>query len=236
MTRKLLALIAASLAMTFTALPVAAQEAPEENMVEGAFKLTIDGEVPEDYSFYVETDQAIGGLAPICTTDAEMVASGYTECVGGGAANELPFLVPQGETVQYRVLGSQSVGLSQEVIAEGNTIAETDGFIIEASHAFASEDSDPSKDSSTAEDSGTAEDPGVAGDQYSNEAPAEEIPAEEVTAEKVPAPAASNGEISAVAELHGGVLPNTGGTPIALVAGAALILAAGGFLAHRLTS
>lgn len=226
MTRKLLAMIAASLAMTFAALPAIAQEAPEESMAEGVFKLTIEGEIPENYSFYVETDQAIGGLAPICTTDAEMVASGYTECVGGGAVNELPFLVPQGETMHYRVLGSQGVGLSQEVVAEGDAVAETDGFTIEASYAFASE---------TPESTDTPEDPGAADDQYSDEASAEEAPAEEVPAEEVPAPAASNGEISEVAELHGGILPDTGGASLTLFAGAALILAAGGFLAHRLT-
>lgn len=221
MTRNLLAMIAASLAMTFTALPAIAQEVPDQSTVEGVFKLTIDGEVPENYSFYVEMDQAIGGLAPICTTDAEMVASGYTECVGGGAVNELPFLVPQGATMHYRVLGSQGVGLSQEVVAEGDAVAASDGFIIEASHAFTSE---------TPESTDTPEDPGAAGDQYSYEAPAEEVPAE-----KVPAPAASNGEISEVADLHGGILPDTGGASLALVAGAALILAAGGFLAYRLT-
>ena len=230
MTRKLLALITASLAMTFLALPAHAQEAPDSTTVDGVFRLVLNGEVPDDFSFYVETDQAIGGLAPICTTDAAMVAQGYTECVGGGAVNELPFNVPQDATVQYRILGSQGTGLSQMVVAQGETLAETDGFIIEASHSFDGSPSDPSDPSDS---------PGAADDQYSGEAPAEDADA----------PVASDGETNGqtgdetsgetdgqtgdVAELHGGVLPDTGGASPVLLLGAALVLSAGGFLAHR---
>ena len=239
MTRKLLAMITASLVMTFMALPAHAQEAPKDTTVDGVFRLTLNGEVPDDFSFYVETDQAIGGLAPICTTDAAMVAEGYTECVGGGAVNELPFNVPQGATVQYRILGSQGTGLSQMVVAEGETVAETDGFTIDASHSF---DGSPSEPTET---------PGTVDDQYSDEAPAEDATAptasnggmnggtnggtngETNVETNGGSSEATSGEASDIAELHGGILPDTGGASVVLLFGAALILSAGGFLAYR---
>jgi len=256
---KLLVMVVAALSMMLVVSPAFAQGDPSEaeGMVEGVFRVTIEGELPENYSIYAETDQAVGGMAPICTTDAAMVAEGYTECTGGGAMNELTFFAPEGATVEYRILGSQGTGLSQEVIAEGSTVAETDGFTVDASHSFAGDPETPEDPEATPEQDDTGSDvsepdvsepdvsepdvlsepgdtglsgtgSGAADDQYADEATTGETPPED-------APAESDGEMSKVAEANGGVLPDTGGAPLSLLAGAALILAAGGFLAHRLT-
>lgn len=217
-------MVVASLAMTLPALPAAAQGAPGEGMVEGIFRVTIEGELPENYSVYVETDAMIGGQGPICTTDAAMVAEGYTECVGG--ANELLFYAPEGTTVKYRILGSQGTGLSQKVIEEGSAIAKTDGLTVEANLAFAAEEETPAPDETGTEPDDVESDdaePGAADDQYAEEA-GKDTPVE------------SDGETSKVAEANGGVLPDTGGAPLSLLAGAALLLAASGFLAYRIAS
>lgn len=222
--KRLLTLVVASLAMTLPALPAAAQGAPGEGMVEGIFRVTIEGELPENYSVYVETDAMIGGQGPICTTDAAMVAEGYTECVGG--ANELLFYAPEGTTVKYRILGSQGTGLSQKVIEEGSAIAKTDGLTVEANLAFAAEEETPAPDETGTEPDDVESDdaePGAADDQYAEEA-GKDTPVE------------SDGETSKVAEANGGVLPDTGGAPLSLLAGAALLLAASGFLAYRIAS
>lgn len=239
--KRLLMLVVASLAMTLPALPAAAQEAPGEGMVEGIFRVTIEGELPENYSVYVETDAMTGGQGPICTTDAAMVAEGYTECVGG--ANELLFYAPEGTTVKYRILGSQGTGLSQKVIEEGSAIAKADGLTVEANLAFAAEEETPAPDETGPEpddiESDDAE-PGAADDQYSDETPAPEdnsgsdaASSASAGSEADPAP---DGQTSKVAEANGGVLPDTGGAPLSLLAGAALLLSAGGFLAYRIAS
>lgn len=229
-------LVVASLAMTLPALPAAAQEAPGEGMVEGIFRVTIEGELPENYSVYVETDAMTGGQGPICTTDAAMVAEGYTECVGG--ANELLFYAPEGTTVKYRILGSQGTGLSQKVIEEGSAIAKTDGLTVEANLAFAAEEETPAPDETGTEPDDVESD--ATDDQYSDETPAPEDSSGSDAAssasagpEADPAP---DGQMSKVAEANGGVLPDTGGAPLSLLAGAALLLASGGFLAYRIAS
>lgn len=240
--KKLLMLVVASLTMTLPALPAAAQEAPGEGMVEGVFRVTVDGELPEDYSIYVESGVILPG-GVICTTDAVMVNEGYTECVDNGATNELVFFAPEGASVDYRILGSQGVALSQEVIAEGTTTAKTDGLTIDARHTFANE---APADPQPAEEPDAAEEADAADDQYSDETPASDdsstpddssapdaVSSASVDSETAPI---ADGYTSKVAELHGGVLPDTGGASIALVAGAALLLAASGFLAYRIAS
>ena len=229
-------LVVASLAMTLPALPAAAQEDPGEGMVEGIFRVTIEGELPENYSVYVETDAMTGGQGPICTTDAVMVAEGYTECVGG--ANELLFYAPEGTTVKYRILGSQGTGLSQKVIEEGSAIAKTDGLTVEANLAFAAEEETPAPDETGTEPDDVESD--ATDDQYSDETPAPEDSSGSDAAssasagpEADPAP---DGQMSKVAEANGGVLPDTGGAPLSLLAGAALLLASGGFFAYRIAS
>lgn len=229
-------LVVASLAMTLPALPAAAQEAPGEGMVEGIFRVTIEGELPENYSVYVETDAMTGGQGPICTTDAAMVAEGYTECVGG--ANELLFYAPEGTTVKYRILGSQGTGLSQKVIEEGSAIAKTDGLTVEANLAFAAEEETPAPDETGTEPDDVESD--ATDDQYSDETPAPEDSSGSDAASSASAGSeadpASDGQTSKVAEANGGVLPDTGGAPLSLLAGAALLLASGGFLAYRIAS
>ncbi len=51
------------------------------------FELTIEGAVPPNHSFYVESSAGPGGV--ICATDADVLKQvGYPECRGGGEANE----------------------------------------------------------------------------------------------------------------------------------------------------
>lgn len=210
--KKLSIMVLAAFSMLFVVSPAFAQEnsAETEEVVEGVFRVVLEGDVPENYSVYAETDAAIGEMSPICTTDATMVSAGYAECVGGGSINELLFAVPQGATIDYRILASQGAGLAQTVIAEGSTVAETDGFIINASHAFAEEPV-------TSQESITKEEPITSEEQYTSEAPASEASA--VTSE--------------VAEATGGVLPDTSGASLSLLAAALLLVTAGGFLAYR---
>lgn len=227
--KKLLIMVLAALSMLLATTPAFAQGNPaeDEGMMEGVFRVTIEGDVPENYSVYVETDAMVGGQGPICTTDYAMVSEGYTECAGGGATNELIFYAPKGETVTYRILGSQGTGLSQEVIAEGSAVAETDGLTVDANLAFSGEEETPEDPEETTDDSGTASNSGVAEDQYADET-SENNSSGDTSAE-------ANGEMSQVAKANGGILPDTGGAPLSLLAGAALLLASGGYLAYRRT-
>lgn len=216
--KKLSIMVLAAFSMLFVVSPAFAQEnsAETEEVVEGVFRVVLEGDVPENYSVYAETDAAIGEMSPICTTDTTMVSAGYAECVGGGSINELLFAVPQGATIDYRILASQGAGLAQTVIAEGSTVAETDGFIINASHAFA-EEPVTSQESITKEEPVAKEEPITSEEQYTSEAPASEASA----------------ATSEVAEANGGVLPDTGGASLSLLAAALLLVTAGGFLAYR---
>ena len=100
----------------------------EEVTVE--FALTISGEIPDNLSFYVESSTGPGGV--ICTTDADVIEqAGYPECRGGGEVNKFELAVPAGETFNYRILKSQGVELSQEVVSEGSEVA-TEGLVINA--------------------------------------------------------------------------------------------------------
>lgn len=99
-----------------------------------AFEVTIEGEVPENVSFYVESDAVPGGV--ICTTDAAAnEQAGYPECRGGGETERLEVLITSGEEFDYRMLTSQGSELSQSVVAEGSEVAE-DGLVVEATYSF----------------------------------------------------------------------------------------------------
>lgn len=215
------------LAATFAALllavssPAPAQESVEK--VEGIFRLTLNGEAPENVSFWVETS-AGGEGGVICTTDAAMVSAEIDECRDGGAANEMAYAAPADGDVEYRIVGSQGTGLSQEVVAEGSTAAE-EGFVVEASYTFSDEPVGGAP-------KGTSPDgDGAARDQYEDESggadrddPGDKEGSDEKN-EKADAKESS--------EARPGVLPDTGGvSPVATV-GALLLLAAGGFVAHR---
>ncbi len=107
--------------------------AGEANVV---FKLSIEGEVPEDYSFYVESSTSDGGV--ICTTDATVVEeAGYSEC-RPDAINTAEIPLPAGEPFDYRVLRSRGTELSSFVLDEGSEVAE-DGLVIEASYSSAND-------------------------------------------------------------------------------------------------
>ena len=100
------------------------------------FELLIEGEVPEDYSFYVETSVGDGGV--ICTTDSAVVQeAGYPEC-RPDAINTVKLPLPDGETFNYRVLRSRGTELSSFVLAEGSEVAE-DGLTIEAFYSAAND-------------------------------------------------------------------------------------------------
>lgn len=217
---RLLILVVSALSMMLAASPAFAQEDPanKEGMVEGTFRVIIDGEVPENYSVYVETDAAIGGQGPICTTDAVMVDEGYAECVGAGGANELRFYAPEGTPVNYRILGSQGNELSQEVIKEGSTIAKTGGLMIEARLTFDGEGENSEDDDESNDDSNNNDD-SAASEQYEDDSSAD-------------GKSSGKGDDKA----SDGVLPDTGGSSLVLVAGASLLLAAGGFLGYRAIS
>ncbi len=219
MVNKLSVAILASLTMSLTALPAFAQEVPGEGVVNGVFRLTIGGDVPADYSFYVETDAAVGGHAPICTTDAQMVEEGYTECVGGGAVNELPFSVLEGETMEYRVLGSRGAALSQEVVAEGSMTPE-DGFTVDASFDFSGSELGGTPTEDAPED-------GAAQDQYEDR--------DDETTDDGGSAEGTGEEDGGSGDPTGGtgLLPDTGGASLTVIAGILLLFAAGGFLAYR---
>lgn len=100
------------------------------------FELSIDGEVPKDYSFYVESSVGDGGV--ICTTDATVVEeAGYPEC-RPDAVNMLEISLPAGEPFDYRVLRSRGTELSSFALDEGSEIAE-DGLVIQASFSAAND-------------------------------------------------------------------------------------------------
>ena len=100
------------------------------------FELSIQGEVPEDYSFYVESSVGDGGV--ICTTDATIVEeAGYPECLPD-AVNTLETSVPAGESFDYRVLRSRGTELSSFVLDEGSEIAK-DGLVVRSSFSAAND-------------------------------------------------------------------------------------------------
>jgi hypothetical protein len=221
--------------------PLAAEVAqvdPEAGLVNGVFGLTLEGEVPEDFSFYAEANIGSGGEV-ICTTDADMIGVGYPECVGGGAVNEVSFVAPDGQNIQYRILGSQGAELSQKVISEGTAVA-AEGVRIDASYTFGPE---PLEDFSESPIQDPEWEPDVDEDQYggvssgaveetggeSLEPAAEEeavILAEEAAANVVP------GSVADIATGGTGLLPDTGGVVPWPIIGAVLL--AGGLLARRL--
>ncbi len=168
-----------------------------------AFELSIEGEVPKNVSFYVESTSGPGGV--ICTTDgAANEQAGYPECEGNGGVNRAELSMPAGEPFDYRVLQSRGSELSRSVVAEGSEVAE-DGLVIEASYSFAD-------DPSGGED--------VNGDGAVNEADAE-------LAARI-----SDEARRSIDPEQGRPLPITGGVALAvLLAGSTL--AALGFLARR---
>lgn len=213
--------------------PLAAEQAQvdlEAGLVNGVFGLVLEGEVPEDYSFYAEANIGNGGEV-ICTTDAEMVGLGYPECAGGGAVNEVPFVAPEGHDIQYRVLGSRGAELSQEVISEGSTVA-AEGMRIDASYAFDGQPledhtenpiQDPDWEPDADEDQYGAVESGTAGEETTSVDDAVEeaiIPAEEAAQNVEP------GSIADIATGGTGLLPDTGGFALAPFVGAALLIGA----------
>ena len=219
MVKKSAILLTMLVALLATPAAVLAQDTGER--AEGKFRLTLEGQAPENVSFWVESNIGDGGV--ICTTDAAMVASGITKCQDGGATNEMAYSAPAGSTLDYRIIGSQGVELSQEVVAEGSRVAEN-GFIVEASYTFSGEPIGDERPGTQPEDTTPADDEtadGAAGDQYEDVSTGND----EASPDK--------GDSSAAIE---GVLPDTGGSSMFLVAGAALLLAAGGFFAYRTIS
>lgn len=98
--------------------------------------LVIEGEMPENVSFYVESS-AGGGV--ICTTDADVIRqAGYPECRSGTNEAEIP--APKGEVFDYKILKSQGAALSQETVSEGSEVA-AEGLVVEASYSFDGEES-----------------------------------------------------------------------------------------------
>ena len=105
----------------------------EANVV---FELSIEGEVPEDYSFYVESSVGDGGV--ICTTDATVVEEAdYPEC-RPDATNAVELPLPEAEPFDYRVLRSRGTELSSFVLSEGSEVAE-DGLVVESSYSTAND-------------------------------------------------------------------------------------------------
>lgn len=224
-------LLAMLVALLVTPAAVLAQETEgdTEARADGRFRLTLNGEAPENFSFWVESNVGDGGV--ICTTDAAMVGTGIPECKDGGEVNEMSYSVPSGSTLDYRIVGSQGVELSQEVVAEGSQVVGQ-GFVVDASYTFSGEPTgdvasgtqpagasptddkaDDKADDETANENGD----GAAGTQYED---ASSGSVEESSGKDDPTTAS-------------GVLPDTGGSSIFLVAGAVLLLAAGGFFAYR---
>lgn len=204
----------------------------EAGLVNGVFALVLEGEVPADYSFYVEANIGNGGEV-ICTTDAEMVGLGYAECVGGGEINEVPFVAPEGQDIEYRVLGSQGSGLSQEVVSEGSVVA-AEGVRIDATYAF---DGQPLEDHTENPIQEPDWEPDADEDQYGVGAAGEETTIAEDAVEEgavedeviLAEEAAQNVEPGSIADIATGgtgLLPETGGLPILPVLGAALLIGA----------
>ena len=227
------------LGSAFYATPALAQEAeplveeqalvePEAVLVNGVFGLVLEGEVPADYSFYAEANIGNGGEV-ICTTDVEMVGLGYAECVGGGAVNEVPFVAPEGQSIEYRVLGSQGSGLSQEVVSEG-TIVAAEGVRIDATYAF---DGQPLEDHTENPIQDPDWEPDADEDQYGAGAAGEEtttVEEDAVEEEVIPAEEAAQnvepGSIADIATGGTGLLPETGGLALVPILGAALLIGA----------
>lgn len=225
LTAMLVALLAAS-AVALAGAPAAVLAQDTEERAEGKFRLTLEGPAPENVSFRVESNVGDGGV--ICTTDAAMVETGIAECRDGGGVNEMSYSVPAGSTFEYRIVGSQGVELSQETIAEGSKVAE-DGFVVDATFSFSGEPigdepsgTQPEDSPSTDDDSDGTDGDGAAGDQYEDDSSDND---------KESSDKEDSGKEDSDAE--DGVLPDTGGFSLALVAGAALLLAASGFLAYR---
>lgn len=224
---------------------------PAAGLVNGVFGLTLEGQVPANVSFYAEANIGSGGEV-ICTTDDALVGAGYPECVGGGAVNEVSFVAPAGQDIQYRILGSLGTGLSQEVLSEGTAVA-AEGVRIDAGYAFPAEpledltedpiqqpEWEPDADegqygevsSNTTEGADGEDAAGAAGGsgegtpEQSGGAGEAVIPAERAAASVVP------GSVADIATGGTGLLPNTGGLAPWPVLGALLL--AGGLLARRL--
>ncbi len=218
LTAMLVALLAAS-AVALAGLPAAVLAQDTEERAEGKFRLTLEGPAPENVSFWVESNVGDGGV--ICTTDAAMVETGIAECRDGGGVNKISYSVPAGSTFEYRIVGSQGVELSQETIAEGSKVAE-DGFVVDATFSFSGEPIGDEPSGTQPEDSPSTDDDGAAGDQYEDDSSDND---------KESSDKEDSGKEDSEAE--DGVLPDTGGSPLVPIAGAALLLAAGGFLAYR---
>ncbi len=76
--------------------------------------LVIEGEVPDNVSFYVESS---AGGSIICATDAGVIIlAGYPEDRG---ANEAEIRAPEGEPFD-KILKIQGAALSQETVSEGS--------------------------------------------------------------------------------------------------------------------
>ena len=143
----------------------------EANVV---FELSIEGEVPEDYSFYVENSVGEGGV--ICTTDANVVEeAGYPECRPGDA-NKAEIPLPAGEPFDYRVLRSRGTELSSFVLNEGSEVAE-EGLVVESSYSTAN---DPANGEDINEDGAINEADGELATQTSDAADAQTSPDEAV--------------------------------------------------------
>lgn len=216
-------ILTAALAVLLLAVssPAQAQEESGEK-VNGTFRLTLNGEAPENVSFWVETS-ADGEGGVICTTDAAMVESGVNECRDGGATNEMAYAAPAGGEVEYRIVGSQGAELSQEVVAKGSTEAE-EGFVVEASYTFSDEPVGGEPEGAAPD-----EDDGAAEDQYGDDSD----DANNDSGKDDEAGKASDDKAS---EASPGVLPDTGGASLTLAVGALLLMAAGGFVAYRVIS
>ncbi|HET7479078.1 MAG TPA: LPXTG cell wall anchor domain-containing protein [Rubrobacteraceae bacterium] len=221
MLKRSAVLAAMLMALLAAPVPVMAQdaEALSGGTADGKFRLTLDGWAPENVSFWVETSSGAGGV--ICTTDAAMVETGIPECRDGGSTNEMAFSAPAGSTLDYRIIGSQGSELSQEVVAEGSKVADT-GFIVDASYTFSGDTigGDPAGTHPDGNASADNNDDGAASGQYEDDSSSDGGPSSENVD--------SNAAVS--------VLPDTGGASVAVIAGAALLLAAGGFLAYRTIS
>lgn len=93
-----------------------------------AFEITIDGEVPEGASVFVESAAITDGL--VC-------GAGDEACRGGGATERLEVPIPAGEPFDYEILADPGGQAPAAAIAGGSEVAE-DGLVVEASHSFAS--------------------------------------------------------------------------------------------------
>jgi hypothetical protein len=187
----------------------------DDGTATATFRLVVEGEVPEDFSFYVEDSQGTGGV--ICTTDKDVLSeANYPECRGGGATNEVEFPVGTGQPLDYRILGSRGVELSQRVVSEGS-LTPTDDFVVDASYSF---EGDPVLGSPT-EDQYDPADP----DASTPEAPEEPDLNGDGAVDAADERYAARVSTRADRATDGGgepVLPDTGGNPVPV---SALLLA-----------